>query len=118
MLIRFVDYEEGADSTPVPVYSEPYHIDSITEKRGRGNFRSVVIGGRYVARDGVLCEGVEDITQYKTVLVDGVKTQVEVMPEEMKPDSTWLVADIKLWLDAQRIPYVGNASKTDLLALV
>jgi hypothetical protein len=62
--------------------------------------------------------GVEDITQYKTVLVDGVKTKVEVMPEEMKPDSTWLVADIKLWLDAQRIPYVGNASKTDLLALV
>ncbi len=58
MLIRFVDYEEGADSTPVPVYSEPYHIDSITEKRGRGNFRSVVIGGRYVARDGVLCVGV------------------------------------------------------------
>jgi hypothetical protein len=37
---------------------------------------------------------------------------------EMKPDKSWLVADIKLWLDAQRIPYVGNASKTDLLALV
>ncbi len=75
-------------------------------------------GGRYISKQGVLCKGVEDITQYKTVLVDGVKTQVEVMPEEMKPDSTWLVADIKLWLDAQRIPYVGNASKTDLLALV
>jgi hypothetical protein len=50
-------------------------------------------------------EGVEDITQYKTVLVDGVKTKVEVLPEEMKPDSTWLVADIKLWLDAQGVEY-------------
>jgi hypothetical protein len=80
--------------------------------------KNTVCAGRYVARHGKLYEGVEDITQYKTVLVDGVKTKVEVLPEEMKPDSTWLVADIKLWLDAQRIPYVGNASKTDLLALV
>ncbi len=76
------------------------------------------VQGKAISWNGALLEGVEDITQYKTVLVDGVKTQVEVMPEEMKPDSTWLVADIKLWLDAQRIPYVGNASKTDLLALV
>jgi hypothetical protein len=121
MLIRFVDYEEGADSTPVPVYSEPYHIDSITEKRGRGNFRSVVIGGRYVARDGVLCEGVEDITQYKTVLVDGVKTKVEVLPEEIvepRPDSTWYVADIKAWLDLNEVPYTSSMLKADLLALV
>jgi hypothetical protein len=79
---------------------------------------NTIVSGKAVSWNGALLEGVEDITQYKTVLVDGVKTQVEVMPEEMKPDSTWLVADIKLWLDAQRIPYVGNASKTDLLALV
>jgi hypothetical protein len=77
-----------------------------------------IVAGHRIAANGVLKPFVEDITQYKTVLVDGVKTKVEVLPEEMKPDSTWLVADIKLWLDAQRIPYVGNASKTDLLALV
>ena len=79
---------------------------------------NTIVSGKAVSWNGALLEGVEDITQYKTVLVDGVKTKVEVLPEEMKPDSTWLVADIKLWLDAQRIPYVGNASKTDLLALV
>ena len=77
-----------------------------------------IVNGHRIAANGILKPFVEDITQYKTVLVDGVKTKVEVLPEEMKPDSTWLVADIKLWLDAQRIPYVGNASKTDLLALV
>jgi hypothetical protein len=79
---------------------------------------NTIVAGEAVSWNGNLLDGVEDITQYKTVLVDGVKTKVEVLPEEMKPDSTWLVADIKLWLDAQRIPYVGNASKTDLLALV
>ena len=31
--------------------------------------------------NGALLEGVKDITQYKTVLVDGVKTQVEVVSE-------------------------------------
>ncbi len=45
--------------------------------------KNTVCAGRYVARHGKLYEGVEDITQYKTVLVDGVKTKVEVLPEEM-----------------------------------
>ena len=91
-------------------------IDQSTH--GNGVIKNTIVGGRIIAHHGVLSDEFEDITQYKTVLVDGVKTKVEVLPEEMKPDSTWLVADIKLWLDAQRIPYVGNASKTDLLALV
>ncbi len=97
------------------LFSDTKEECQISGIKAKGN---TIAMGRYVAHEGVLCKGVEDITQYKTVLVDGVKTQVEVLPEEMKPDSTWLVADIKLWLDAQRIPYVGNASKTDLLALV
>jgi hypothetical protein len=80
--------------------------------------KNTVCAGRYVARHGKLYEGVEDITQYKTVLVDGVKTKVEVLPEEMKPDSTWLVADIKLWLDAQGVEYTSSMLKADLLALV
>ncbi len=96
----------------IRIGEEEYQIGSL---KAKGN---TIVNGRAISWNGILAEGVEDITQYKTVLVDGVKTQVEVMPEEMKPDSTWLVADIKLWLDAQRIPYVGNASKTDLLALV
>ncbi len=43
---------------------------------------------------------------------------MEVLPEEMKPDSTWLVADIKLWLDAQGVEYTSSMLKADLLALV
>ena len=96
----------------IRIGEEEYQIGSL---KAKGN---TIVNGRAISWNGILAEGVEDITQYKTVLVDGVKTKVEVLPEEMKPDSTWLVADIKLWLDAQRIPYVGNASKTDLLALV
>ena len=99
---------------------EDYHCDCIGQE-WQGELEPVghtIVNGHRIAANGVLKPFVEDITQYKTVLVDGVKMKVEVLPEEMKPDSTWLVADIKLWLDAQRIPYVGNASKTDLLALV
>ncbi len=72
-----------------------------------------IVNGHRIAANGVLKPFVEDITQYTTD-EDGNKVEVT----EMKPDKSWLVADIKLWLDAQRIPYVGNASKTDLLALV
>ena len=99
---------------------EDYQCDCIGDE-WQGELKAVghtIVNGHRIAANGILKPFVEDITQYKTVLVDGVKTKVEVLPEEMKPDSTWLVADIKLWLDAQRIPYVGNASKTDLLALV
>jgi hypothetical protein len=84
--------------------------------KAKGN--TIVNGSKAISWNGNLLEGVEDITQYKTVLVDGVKTKVEVLPEEMKPDSTWLVADIKLWLDAQGVEYTSSMLKADLLALV
>ena len=51
-------------------------------------------------------------------LRDGCSVHVEPVEEAVKPDSSWKVADIKLWLDAQGIAYVGNALKADLLALV
>ena len=91
-------------------------IDQSTH--GNGVIKNTIVGGRIIAHHGVLSDEFEDITQYKTVLVDGVKTQVEVLPEEMKPDSTWLVADIKLWLDAQGVEYTSSMLKADLLALV
>jgi len=40
-----------------------------------------IVAGHRIAANGILKPFVEDITQYKTVLVDGVKTQVEVLPE-------------------------------------
>ena len=82
---------------------------------------NTIVSGKAVSWNGALLEGVEDITQYKTVLVDGVKTQVEILPEEIvepRPDSTWKVADIKLWLDAQGTEYTSSMLKADLLALV
>ncbi len=92
------------------LFSDTKEECQISGIKAKGN---TVALGRYVAHEGVLCRGVEDITQYTT---DEYGNKVEVT--EMRPDKSWLVADIKLWLDAQRIPYVGNASKADLLALV
>ena len=42
-----------------------------------------IVAGHRIAANGILKPFVEDITQYKTVLVDGVETQVEVVPEEV-----------------------------------
>ncbi len=47
---------------------------------------NTVAMGRYVAHEGVLCEGVEDITQYKTEIVDGEEVKVEVIPEVTEED--------------------------------
>ena len=38
--------------------------------------------------------------------------------EEVLPDASWLVADIKLWLDANGIAYTSKMLKDELLALV
>jgi hypothetical protein len=86
---------------------EEYQINGIPTS---GNS---VAGGRYISKQGALCEGVEDITQYTT---DEEGNKVEVT--EMKPDKSWLVADIKLWLDAQGVEYTSSMLKADLLALV
>ncbi len=99
----------------IRIGEEEYQIGSL---KAKGN---TIVNGRAISWNGILAEGVEDITQYKTVLVDGVKTQVEVLPEEIvepRPDSSWLVVDIKLWLDAQGVEYTSSMLKADLLALV
>ena len=54
-----------------------YQISGLKPK---GN---TIVAGYAVGDNGKLREGVKDITQYKTVLVDGVETQVEVVPEEV-----------------------------------
>ncbi len=53
--------------------------------------------------------------------LDGQPPEVKPLAESLFkaiPDDSWKVADIKAWLDAQGIAYVGNALKADLLALV
>ena len=41
-----------------------------------------------------------------------------VMTREFKPDVTWLIADIKDWLDERGIYYTSTMIKADLLNLV
>ena len=99
----------------IKFYDNEYQIGSLNPKG------HTIVNGHRIAANGVLKPFVEDITQYKTVLVDGVKTKVEVLPEEIvepRPDSTWYVADIKAWLDLNEVPYTSSMLKADLLALV
>jgi hypothetical protein len=83
---------------------------------------NTIVAGKAVSWNGNLLEGVKDITEYdaegnEVIPVVFVNENVS-FAEEPRPDSSWLVADIKAWLDAQGIAYVGNALKADLLALV
>jgi hypothetical protein len=59
----------------IRIGEEEYQIGSL---KAKGN---TIVNGRAISWNGILAEGVEDITQYKTVLVDGVKTKVEVVPK-------------------------------------
>ena len=100
----------------IKLEDKEYQIDGIKEK---GN---TVIAGQYVSHNGVLYDWVEDITKYKSMIdEDGNSYNVEIVPEvidEMLPDASWLIADIKLWLDAQGISYKGVYGKDNLLGLV
>ena len=71
-----------------------------------------IVAGHRIAANGILKPFVEDITQY-TLDEEGNKVEVT----EMKPDKSWFVSDIKLWLDAQEIPYTSKMLKPDLLEL-
>ncbi len=62
---------------------EDYQCDCIGQE-WQGELKAVghtIVNGHRIAANGILKPFVEDITQYKTVLVDGVKTKVEVVPE-------------------------------------
>jgi len=51
---------------------------------------------------------------------DGILSHVVVVEEEVieeAPDSSWLVADIKQWLDDNSIDYQSYMLKADLVAL-
>ena len=76
MRIRFIDT------------GEEHQISGINKHIGMGGkIANTVCTGRYVAHHGVLCEGVEDITEYRTEIdEDGNKIQVEVIPEPIEVD--------------------------------
>jgi len=50
----------------------------IGDLKAKGN---TIVAGRAISWNGILAEGVEDITEYRTEIVDGNKIQVEVIPE-------------------------------------
>ena len=69
MRIKFISHED---------------YDSPVGQEWQGELKAVghtIVNGHRIAANGILKPFVEDITQYKTVLVDGVKTQVEVVSE-------------------------------------
>jgi hypothetical protein len=67
---------------------EEYQLSGINKGvSGRGTIQNTVVAGRYVAQHGVLCEYVEDITEYRTEIdEDGNEIQVEVIPEVIEVD--------------------------------
>ncbi len=83
---------------------------------------STIVAGYKIACHGILRDFVEDITEYdaegnEVIPLVFVNENVS-FAEEPRPDSSWLVVDIKLWLDAQGVEYTSSMLKADLLALV
>jgi|TARA_Y100000296_G_C5020148_1_gene179447 RES domain-containing protein len=73
-----------------------------------------VAGGRYFAHEGVLVDGVEDITVFKTVTdEDGNEIQVEVNPDI--PNEDWSKTELKAYMDNADIAYNSGDSKAVLL---
>ncbi len=84
---------------------EEYQINGIPTS---GNS---VAGGRYISKQGALCEGVEDITEYDA---EGN----EVIPGEVAivyPTMSNTVAEIKAFMGTYMIPYNSGDTKGDLL---
>jgi len=71
MRIRFIRSRGYKAEGTVAVYSDEYQVTI----NAKGN---TVFNGRRIARDGVLCGDVEDITQYT---LDEEGNKVEVVPE-------------------------------------
>ena len=59
----------------IKIGSDEYQIGAL---KAKGN---TIVNGRAISWNGILAEGVEDITEYRTEIVDGNKIQVEVIPE-------------------------------------
>ena len=74
-----------------------------------------VAGGKYFAHEGVLVNGVEDITVWETLTdEDGNEYQSEVIPSNA-PTSIMTKAEIKAYMDENGIAYNSGDTKQDLL---
>lgn len=99
-----------------------------------------------ISCDGVLAEK-DDIFEVgdkagESLIASGYATEIGIEPEKLEPaeseevvgserfdgditdegkpipDISWVVADIKVWLDGNEIEYANGATKTELLSLV
>jgi len=81
--------------------------------------KDVIVSGVPVCSGGKLCEGVEDITEYRTEIdEDGNKIQVEVLPEDAPELPTYdgnTIPQIKEFMIENDISYSYLDSKLDLI---
>jgi hypothetical protein len=86
----------------------------IGDLKAKGN---TIVAGRAISWNGILAEGVEDITEYRTELdEDGNKIQVEVGDDPILPTYDGnTIPQIKEFMIENDIPYTYLDSKLDLI---
>ena len=95
----------------IKIGSEEYQIGAL---KAKGN---TIVNGRAISWNGILAEGVEDITEYRTELdEDGNKIQVEVGDDPILPTYDGnTIPQIKEFMIENDIPYTYLDSKLDLI---
>lgn len=86
----------------------------IGDLKAKGN---TIVAGRAISWNGILAEGVEDITEYRTEIdEDGNKIQVEVGDDPILPTYDGnTIPQIKEFMIENDIPYTYLDSKLDLI---
>jgi len=86
----------------------------IGDLKAKGN---TIVAGRAISWNGILTEGVEDITEYRTEIdEDGNKIQVEVGDDPILPTYDGnTIPQIKEFMIENDIPYTYLDSKLDLI---
>ena len=95
----------------IKIGSEEYQIGAL---KAKGN---TIVNGRAISWNGILAEGVEDITEYRTELdEDGNEIQVEVGDDPILPTYDGnTIPQIKEFMIENDIPYTYLDSKLDLI---
>jgi len=95
----------------IKIGSDEYQIGAL---KAKGN---TIVNGRAISWNGILAEGVEDITEYRTEIdEDGNKIQVEVGDDPILPTYDGnTIPQIKEFMIENDIPYTYLDSKLDLI---
>jgi len=95
----------------IKIGSDEYQIGAL---KAKGN---TIVNGRAISWNGILAEGVEDITEYRTELdEDGNEIQVEVGDDPILPTYDGnTIPQIKEFMIENDIPYTYLDSKLDLI---